>query len=1054
MEHLIGTEIKGYELLELIGAGGFGAVYRAHQQSVGREVAIKVILPEHANTPMFIRRFETEAQLVARLEHPYIVPLYDFWRGADGAYIVMRYVRGGNLTRLIKEDGPLSLERAGRLLAQISSALAIAHANGIVHRDLKPDNILLDESDNHYLTDFGIAKDIRADADLNLTQAGTIIGSPAYLSPEQITGSDLTPLSDVYSLGILLHYVLTGEHPFRGKTPTAMLVHQIQDTMPPLQMKREGIPDELDEVLQRATAKDPESRYQSVIEMAVAFNEAVARDESHTLISTGGLHTTISGLDPAQFKNPYKGLKAFEEADAQDFYGRDALTQRLIDRLAPDADMDSGDHLLVIVGPSGSGKSSVIKAGLLPLLRKGAIPNSDNWFYTEMVPGAHPVEELEAALLRVAVNPPGSLLQQLVENERGLVRALKRILPDDETELVLFIDQFEEVFTLTEREADRQHFLNSLLIAITEPRNRLRLIITLRADFYDRPLSYHEFGEMVRNYTEVVLPLGPQELEAAIIQPARYVGVALEDGLVSAIVGDVREQPGALPLMQYALTQLFEQREGNYLTLAAYNNIGRAMGALAQRAEEIYRGLHPEQQDIARQLFLRLVTLGEGKEDTRRRIIRSELNALGNADVMQTVIDTFGNQRLLTFDNDPQTREPTIEVAHEALIREWGSLRDWLDSAREELRTHRRLNHSMREWKHAKEDASYLATGARLDQFDQLQRTDNIAINAEEARYLKASLHQREARLQAEQERLAREEALEERAQQRLRALVSVMTLAAIVAIALAGFAFRAQQQAINSREAAEAAALVAESSAAESNAVALAANAITLIDDFRPTLALNLALEASSRRPELIPVQQSLSQAAYAPAALAQLNPLDDYALISLAFNSDGSQIAGGSVNGKLFIIDTHNYSVLHDIDAHEGANDDGNTVPTPIHAVAYSPTAARIATGDNNGQMKLWDASTGELIREFAGHSARVTDLQFTPDGNGLLSGSEDTTMVLWDVASGDVMHEFEGHVGRVLSLDLTVNGRIAVSSTSDSPDDSSVIDRDRARVGRIER
>ncbi|MEO0564560.1 MAG: serine/threonine-protein kinase, partial [Chloroflexota bacterium] len=148
MEGLLGNKVKGYELLELIGTGGFGAVYRAQQTAVEREVAIKIILPEFANSPQFIRRFETEAQLVARLEHPYIVPLYDFWRDAHGAYIVMRYLRGGSLARMIRQEGPLDIPQAGIMLNQIASALAVAHANGIIHRDLKPDNILLDLEGN------------------------------------------------------------------------------------------------------------------------------------------------------------------------------------------------------------------------------------------------------------------------------------------------------------------------------------------------------------------------------------------------------------------------------------------------------------------------------------------------------------------------------------------------------------------------------------------------------------------------------------------------------------------------------------------------------------------------------------------------------------------------------------------------------------------------------------------------------------------------------------------------------------------------------------------
>ena len=1046
MKEIVGTKIKGFELKELLGMGGFGAVYLADQPSVGREVAVKVILPEYANTPMFIRRFETEAQLVARLEHPYIVPLYDYWREPDGAYLVMRYLRGGNLTQLIRQEGALSFERAGIMLNQTASALAVAHANDVVHRDLKPDNILLDRSGNHYLTDFGIAKNVGRDAeDINLTQTGTIIGSPAYLSPEQIMGDEITPLSDVYSLGILLHYALTGEHPFAGKTPTAMLVHQMQDQMPSLEMRRADAPVALEDVLQRATAKDPDSRYKSAMELAVAFNRAL-RDETDVTTEMGQLTSAevpfiITGMDSAETPNPYKGLKAFEEADATDFFGRDELTASLIERLRPKNDIDDGDHLLVVVGPSGSGKSSVVKAGVIPSLRRGAIEptddisGSEDWFYSEMVPGAHPMEELEAALLRVAVNPPESLLQQLEDDERGLIRAVKRVLPDDDGQLVLFIDQFEEVFTLCEDETERKHFLSSLLKAVQEPRNRLRLILTLRADFYDRPLGYHEFGQLVREYTEVVLPLSPAELEQAIVQPAHQVGVSLEPGLGMAIVEDVREQPGALPLMQYALSQLFERREEGRLTLAAYADIDGALGALARRAEQVYGELDADTQQAARQMFLRLVTLGEGQEDTRRRAVRSELMSLagvtgevGDENPMERAIKTYGKQRLLTFDNDPQTRAPTVEVAHEALIREWKRLRDWLDTAREDLRTQRRLASASREWLANRQDASYLAAGSRLQQFEALQATQSVAISQDESRYLTESLKQRDKRLRLEQEQADREAALEERAQTRLRWLLGVVTVAALLATVLAGLAVQSRQQAV--------------SAATESQAVALAASALNVLDSFQPTLGLNLALEAVERAPELTTVERALAEAAYAPGAVSQVNPLQTDSLLSMDFDGAGERVVGGASGGQLIVINPFSLEVLYEVAEAHGVDEEG--VPRPVLSVAHSSVAAIFATASTDGVIRLWDAETGEPQQELEGHTAQVNTLSFSPDGATLLSGSQAAQLYLWDVESGEQIRAFEGHVGRILSADFSGDGSRVVSSTGDDPEDSSNFDR----------
>src|SRR5262245_13265048 len=177
--------LKGYVLQEQLGSGGFGAVYRAVQPGVGREVAVKIIRPEYANHPEFIRRFEAEAQLVARLEHPHIVPLYDYWRESGGAYLAMRYIRGGSLHTALRA-GPWPLDRATQLLDQVGAALALAHRHGVVHRDLKPANILLDEDGNAYLADFGIAKDLGVAQEIGETQPGALVGSPAYLAPEPL----------------------------------------------------------------------------------------------------------------------------------------------------------------------------------------------------------------------------------------------------------------------------------------------------------------------------------------------------------------------------------------------------------------------------------------------------------------------------------------------------------------------------------------------------------------------------------------------------------------------------------------------------------------------------------------------------------------------------------------------------------------------------------------------------------------------------------------------------------------------------------------------------
>ena len=488
----------------------------------------------------------------------------------------------------------------------------------------------------------------------------------------------------------------------------------------------------------------------------------------------------VEGLEP---RNPYKGLRAFEEADAADFFGREALTEHLVERFA-------GTRFIAVVGPSGSGKSSVVRAGLVPALRRGALPGSERWRIVEMFPGTHPLEELEAGLLKFAENPPASLMEQLEDRERGLVRVLKRILPDDDSELVLVIDQLEEVFTLVEDEERRTTFLSIVEGAVRDPHSRLRVVATLRADFYDRPLLYSGFAELLRDYVEALVPLTPNEFERAITGPAARAGVTLELGLLPEMLAEVANEPGALPLLQYALTELYERREGNVLTKSAYHDIGGVSGALAKRAEENYVAMSEQAREAARQLFLRLVTLGEGTEDTRRRIDRTELESIQvDREAMTEAVDAFGSSRLLSFDRDPRQGSSTVELAHEALVREWGRFRRWVDAARDDLRLHRRLAAAAAEWYESNRDPSFLLRGAHLAQFEPWSRDPPLVLTRLERDYLLASIQERETEESAEVARQQRERRLERRSVNRMRALVGVFAAAALVATGLTIYA-------------------------------------------------------------------------------------------------------------------------------------------------------------------------------------------------------------------------------------------------------------------------
>lgn len=1066
--------IKGYDLLERVGSGSFGVVYRAYQATIGREVALKVILPGFANNPDFIRRFESEAQLIARLEHLHIVPLYDYWREPGNAYLVMRWMRGGSLQDALN-DGPIPLEDAATLLDQIAAALSVAHLNQVIHRDIKPSNILLDEEGNAYLADFGIAMDLLAEID-ETPAAGAIWGSPAYLSPEQARNEPVTPRTDVFSLGVTMYELLTGSHPYRDLTGIERMYKLIEEPLPSMDSLADDVSDEVNQVIQRATANDPEDRFSHPQSLANALRRAarlgqpdrVAKvQESLTLreqeilhlITEGHTnkqiaeqlyieHSTVkwhirqiynkldvrsrrqamriardltllvagddtasapeserpSGASPAPIAvNPFKGLRAFETADRHHFFGREALVQRLLTRFEHEGALshrgrrgEAGGRFMAIIGPSGSGKSSLMKAGLIPAIWNGDVPGSGEWYVATMTPGQRPLDELEIALLRLASRQAEDLREHLERDRYGLLRAAELILPDKRGELVLLIDQFEELFLLVAEEQKRRRFLDLLTSAATDLQSRVRIAISLRADYYDQPLNYQQFGELVRSNLETVLPLSAEELERAITKPTESASVEYEEGLVARIINDVLYQPGALPLLQYALTELFERRIGRQLSHEAYEEIGGGIGALARRAEELYQEQDELGRESVRQMFLRLAGIGKDSETgsrgfTCRRVARSELTASApDADLLDELIDAFARYRLLTLNHDPTSRRPTVEVAHEALLREWARLGRWLNEAREDVRQERDVSRAAEEWDQHGRDESFLLRGTRLKQVEQWRAGSTLRQQPLVDEYVTESLLNREKKQQIESERKAREHQLKRRSQIFLRGLAAVFALATIVSVGLAIVASNERQSALDSAAEAQNVALVAGSQAA------------LAVDDTDTALAL--AWQAVTLNPDSAIAQSQLSEAAYAPGTVRVLSGNEDV-VSRLALSPDDKTVAAGVDDGSV---------VLWDLATGHIQWKQQVTVPTPVRWVqdiAFSPDGEFVAATYDD-RIIFWEAATGELIKRIDAAVQRQK-IAFDPTGGQFVTiGAEaGSRVVLWDLESGEPVRDFDG-------------------------------------------
>ncbi len=1107
MSTMVGKQLGKYSIAVLLGRGGMAEVYRARHPVLDREVAIKVIRSHLADEQAFIRRFQHEATAVARLRHPNIVQVYDFDVAGDLHYMVMEYVPGTTLSHELKsrmQAGQLfSLRETCTIFQALADAVGYAHQRGIIHRDLKPSNVMFTAEQQVVLTDFGIAQMMGSG---NNTPDGVVTGTPTYMSPEQGQGNPVDTRTDIYALGVILYEMTTGQVPFEDTNSWVVIQKHINEPFPLPTSINPHLPPPVEQVILTATSKQPDERYQTAAVFAQALWQAagIANEQDEQPSSALSL-TTAATPAPATVElltapaptlllppSPYRGLFAFGEQDAPFFFGREVMIDRLVDAVQQ-------QPVVALVGPSGSGKSSLIFAGLLPHLRQGAALQQAQgraWRIATLRPGARPFAALAAALLSLRDEQPPAdddaqtaateaLTQALEAGELTLSDVLAQIAAAHPGRLLLVIDQFEEVYTLCTDATMRRAFLDQLLtaaqLAHQQQRYELHMVLTLRADFVGQALGYRPVADVLQDTTLILGPMTRHELMQAVENPARKHGVSFEAGLIERILDDVGDEPGNLPLLEFALTLLWDWQIGNRMSHMGYEEIGRVDGALARYADSVYERLEAPLQVQMQRVLVQLVHPGEGTADTRRIAQRAELD-----DAHWALVQHLADTRLVITSQDAAGSE-IVEVVHEALIHAWVRLRTWIDADRTFRTWQERLRAALRQWDGAGRDDGALLRGVALAEAEGWLHERTTDLTEAEQAYICASVALRE-----------REQQARERMRRRLTAaaLGAAAVLAVMVVITAMGW-FRAEREsderlaaqatAEARREEAEVQRQEAENQSRIALARQLASDARLTLED-TPQRSLLLAIEALQTT--------SKAEGMRVPAAEESLRDIlsttggiplhaGGETMTSIAYSSDGHWLAAGSTNTHVYVWDMQQHPpISYTLEDHAAivqavtftpddrtlitaANDqtvrlwdmaDLEAEPHTLHAageqvtaLARSPDGVWLATstisetGEFDLQTQTWETTQQTYLWNLrqatrpptvlTGHTQPVTQMAFSPDSRRLVTASADATLRLWDVTRLRAEPRILSRHGAILNtVGFSPDGRWLATAGSD--------------------
>jgi formylglycine-generating enzyme required for sulfatase activity len=641
-----------FRLERVLGRGGMGVVYLAHDTSLERRVAVKFIASSQPE-PWVRAYFETEARTIARLQHPNIVNVFRVGEVGGHPYIVSEYVVGQSLAEL---PLPVPWRRVLALGVGLARGLVAAHRQGVLHRDIKPSNALLTEDGEVKLLDFGLAERFEPGA-ASPPSSTHLAGTRRYMAPELLLErAPATPRSDLYALGLVLHELWTGELP--GDPPRA-------------EGKPEIDPD-FAEIIARCLAPNPLDRFAS----AEALCEALERLER------------LSAPAPLLASNPYRGLAPFEAEHRALFFGRDADIRAVLERLRH-------RPLVLVAGDSGTGKSSLCRAGVLTRMEAEPLGEARERITVTLWPGRRPLEALAAALAPVLGLKEAEFLTALADTSAWLGQALREAHQGGRS-LILFVDQLEELITLSEP-VQAAHFAR-LLGELSLPSQGVRVLLTVRGDFLTRLCALPGLGDEAERALYILRPMSPEGVREAIVGPARSRGVVFESGeFVQTLVESTADGVGSLPLLQFALAELWERRDpaGGRITREALDEMGGVAGALSRHADGVLARLSPNEREAARHLLLQLVT-GEGT-----RIERGEEELVEASDESsRAALRALVEGRLL------HTRtaggQPRYEIAHDSLIASWGTLRGWLDDNIGHRAVRKRVEAASAEWERLK----------------------------------------------------------------------------------------------------------------------------------------------------------------------------------------------------------------------------------------------------------------------------------------------------------------------------------------------------------------